>query len=243
MPFKNREEAGQRLAERLLAYKDNPDVVIIALPRGGVVLGRVIADALHAPLDIIVPRKIGAPENEEYAIGALTEDGEVVWNEAEKQRYGEEILAIIAKEERKEAQRRLATYRRGLPVRILKDKIIILVDDGVATGYTIRSAIKTIRKESPQKIIVALPGGPEDTITALRNEVDEVVVLEVPAYFAAVGQLYEEFPQITDEEVIGLLQRERGQAQICSAKLSQTRLDPARSLPRTAIRGRDDRKI
>lgn len=194
-----------RLAENLLAYKDNPDVVVIALPRGGVVLGRVIADALHAPLDIVVPRKIGAPDNEEYAIGALTEDGGVVWNEAEKERYGEEILAIIVKNERKEAQRRLAVYRNGLPPRILKDRIIILVDDGVATGYTIRSAIKTIRKESPQKIVAALPGGPKDTITALRNEVDDVVVLEIPSFFAAVGQLYQEFPQVEDAEVIRLL--------------------------------------
>lgn len=205
MPFKNRGEAGQRLADKLLAYKDNPDVVVIALPRGGVVLGRVIADALHAPLDIVVPRKIGAPDNEEYAIGALTEDGEVVWSEAEKERYGEESLAIIVKKERKEAQRRLSLYRKNLPPRIFKDKIIILVDDGVATGYTIRSAIKTIRNESPQKIAAALPGGPQDTITALRNEVDEVVVLKVPQFFSAVGQLYQEFSQISDEEVIGLL--------------------------------------
>lgn len=205
MPFKNREEAGMRLAEKLLAYKDNTDVVVVALPRGGVVLGRVIADALYAPLDIVVPRKIGAPDNEEYAIGALTEDGEVVWNEFEKQRYGEEILAIIVKKERKEARRRLATYRKGLPPRILKDRIVILVDDGVATGYTIRSAIKTIRKESPQKIVVALPGGPEDTVTTLRSEVDDVVALEIPSFFAAVGQLYQEFPQTTDDEVTTML--------------------------------------
>lgn len=205
MPFRNREEAGMRLAEKLLVYKDNPDVVVIALPRGGVVLGRVVADALRAPLDIVIPRKIGAPDNEEYAIGALTEDGGVVWNEAEKERYGEEILAIIVKKERKEAQRRLSLYRKNLPPRIFKDKVIILVDDGVATGHTIRSAIKTILKESPQKIVVALPGGPEDTIAALRNEVDEVVILEVPSFFAAVGQLYQEFPQVEDNEVIATL--------------------------------------
>ncbi|MEK7122659.1 MAG: phosphoribosyltransferase family protein, partial [Patescibacteria group bacterium] len=114
LPFKNREEAGRRLAEKLAVYKDNPDVVIIALPRGGVVLGRIIADALNAPLDIVVPRKIGAPDNEEYAIGALTEDGGVVWNEIEKERYGDEILKIIVRREQKEAQRRLQLYRKGM---------------------------------------------------------------------------------------------------------------------------------
>lgn len=205
MPFKNREEAGMRLAGKLLAYKDNPDVVVVALPRGGVVLGRIIADALHAPLDIVIPRKIGAPDNEEYAIGALTEDGEVVWNEAEKERYGEEVLAIIVKKEQKEAQRRLSLYRKNLPPRIFKDKIVVLVDDGIATGYTIRSAIKTIHKESPQKIVVALLGGPADTIELLKREIDELVILEIPPMFWAVGQLYEKFPQVEDGEVIGLL--------------------------------------
>ncbi|MBI4253087.1 phosphoribosyltransferase [Candidatus Uhrbacteria bacterium] len=205
MPFKNREEAGMRLAEKLLAYKDNPYVTVIALPRGGVVLGRKIADALHAPLDIVVPRKLGAPDNEEYAIGALTEDGGVVWNELEKKRYGDEILAIIVKRERKEALRRLSIYRKGLPSRVLKNKIVVLVDDGVATGYTIRSAIKTIEIEQPEKIIAALPGGPEDTISLLKKEVDEVIVLEIPQFFAAVGQLYEDFPQVTDSQVIALL--------------------------------------
>lgn len=205
MPFKNRKEAGRGLAERLASYKDNPDVVVIALPRGGVVLGRVIANALNAPLDIVVPRKIGAPDNEEYAIGALTEDGKAVWNEAEKERYGDEILEILVKRERKESQRRLALYRKGLPLRMLNNKIVILVDDGVATGYTIRSAIQTIKDEQPQKIIVALPGGPSDTLDLLKKEVDELVILEVPPMFRAVGQLYQEFPQTSDEEVVALL--------------------------------------
>lgn len=206
MAFKNRTAAGEQLAGKLLVYRDNPNVTIIALPRGGVVLGRVIADALHAPLDIVVPRKIGAPDNEEYAIGALTEGGEVVWNEAEKERYPERILNEIAEKERAEAQRRLETYRKGLPPRIIKDKIVILVDDGVATGYTIRSAINTIKKQSPKKLVIALPGGPVDTLELLKKDVNELVVLETPAAFWAVGQLYEEFPQVNDEEVIHLLQ-------------------------------------
>lgn len=205
MPFKNREDAGRQLADKLASYKDTPDVVIIALPRGGVVLGRVIADALHAPLDIVVPRKIGAPDNEEYAIGALAEGGEVVWNKMEKERYGDEILDILVKRERKESQRRFITYRKGLPPRVLNNKIVILVDDGIATGLTMRAAIHTIRTEHPKKIIIALPGGPKDTVDMLRGEADELIVLEIPPFFSAVGQLYEEFPQTTDEEVIRLL--------------------------------------
>lgn len=205
MPFKNRQEAGEKLAEQLLVYVDNTDVIVIALPRGGVVLGREVANALNVPLDIVVPRKIGAPDNEEHAIGALTEDGEVVWIEQEKERYGEEILTAIVKRERKESQRRLMTYRKGLPSRVLKNKIVILVDDGVATGYTIRSAIKTIKAEQPQKIIVAIPGGPADTLTLLKKEVDELIVLEIPETFWAVGQLYEDFPQVDDGEVIKLI--------------------------------------
>lgn len=205
MKFKNREDAGRRLAEKLLAYKDNSNVVVVALPRGGVVLGRVIADTLHTHLDIVVPRKICAPDNEEYAIGALTESGEVVWNEAEKERYSSDALNRIVEQERAEAQRRLTAYRKDIPPRILKNRIVILVDDGVATGYTIRSAIKTIKAEHPQKIIIALAGGPADTIKALKGEVGEIVVIALPLIFWAVGQLYEEFPQVSDDEVVKLL--------------------------------------
>lgn len=209
MPFKNREDAGEKLAEKLGEYKDREDVIIIALPRGGVVPGRVIADALHAPLDIVVPRKIGAPENDEYAIGAITESGDVVWNEAEKERYGEEIFSIIMKREQKEARRRLDVYRKGLPTRAMKDKMVILVDDGVATGLTMRAAIKTVRAEHPAKIIVAVAGGPPDTIDMLRGETDELVALEIPSFFSAVGQLYEDFPQVQDGEVIAPLKPTR----------------------------------
>ncbi len=205
MPFKNREDAGKQLAEKLIEYKDRENVIVISLPRGGVVLGRVIADALRAPLDIVVPRKIGAPENDEYAIGAITESGDAVWNESEKERYGEEILSIIMKKEQKEARRRLDVYRKGLPPRVMKEKKVILVDDGIATGLTMRAAIQTVKAEHPQKIIVAIAGGPQDTIDVLRREVDELVALEIPPFFSAVGQLYEDFPQVEDNQVVALL--------------------------------------
>jgi len=208
MPFKDRREAGEKLAEKLEQYKNNPGVIVIALPRGGVVLGRVIADALHSPLDIVVPRKIGAPDNDEYAIGAIAESGDAVWNEQEKSLYGEEILFIIMKREQKESRRRLAVYRKGLPPRRLFDKIVIVVDDGVATGLTMRAAINTIRAEKPKKLIIAVPGGPADTLDALKKECASLVVLDIPSFFSAVAQLYEKFPQIEDSEVIKLLSRQ-----------------------------------
>lgn len=208
MLFKNREDAGEKLAEKLIEHKDREDVLVIALPRGGVVLGRVIADALHAPLDIVVPRKIGSPENDEYAIGAITESGDAVWNEAEKERYGEEILSIIMKKEQKEARRRLEVYRIGLPPRVMNNKTILLVDDGIATGLTMRAAIQTVKAERPKKIIVTVAGGPQDTINMLRGEIDELITLEIPPFFSAVGQLYEDFPQVEDDEVISLLSKQ-----------------------------------
>ncbi len=209
MLFKDREDAGKQLAEKLDEYRGREDTLVIAIPRGGVVLGRVIADVLGAPLDIVVPRKIGAPDNEEYAIGAIAESGMGVWNEAEKERYGEEILSVITKREQKEARRRLDTYRKGLSERIMKNKTIILVDDGVATGLTLRAAIQTIRSEQPKKIIIALPGGPQDTIDALRHDGDDLIALTVPKFFSAVGQLYQDFPQVEDDTVVALLNPNR----------------------------------
>lgn len=205
MIFKDREDAARHLAKKLSACTNNSDVIVIALPRGGVVLGRIIADELHAPLDIIVPRKIGAPDNEEYAIGALTEQGHVTWNEEEKKRYAKKDLDIIVAKEIQEAKRRLIVYRKNLPPRNLKDKIVILVDDGVATGYTIRAALQTARAEQPKKIIIAITGGPNDTIELLKHEADNVVFLTIPALFLAVGNLYHVFPQVEDDIVIRLL--------------------------------------
>lgn len=204
MIFNDRKEAGKELAKSLMKYNGKKDVVIVALPRGGVVTGREIADALEAPLDLVIPRKIGAPFDEEYAIGALTETGEIIWNEEERARFDQKTLDQIINKELKEANRRMSVYRQGMPPRNLKGKEVILVDDGVATGHTMRAAIKTVRAEKPKRIIVAVPGGPADSIEQLRTEVDEVVILTTD-FIGAVGSLYKKFPQVQDAEVIKLM--------------------------------------
>ncbi len=205
MMFKDREEAGRKLADALVRYKDAKNAVAVALPRGGVVLGRVVADALNIPLDLIVPRKIGAQYNEEYAIGAITETGEAVWNEAEKAQAEPDYLAEVMRKERKEAERRLDVYRAGLPARDLKDKTVIIVDDGVATGLTMLAAIKTARTGHPRKVVAAVPVCPPDSLKRLKAAADETVVLDSPAFFFAVGGSYDAFPQVSDDQVIALM--------------------------------------
>ena len=202
--FQDRRQAGEELAKVLEEYKGRADVIVIALPRGGVVLGRIIADALGAPLDIVVPRKIGAPGNEEYAIGAITETGEAVWNEAERARVAGDYAERVVAEEQAEAKRRLDVYRKDMPARDVKGKIVILVDDGAATGYTMRAAIQTMRKEGARKIVAAVPVAPKDTAEELKAEADEVVVLDTPRMFWAIGAHYDTFNQVNDDTVISL---------------------------------------
>ncbi|MCH8049697.1 phosphoribosyltransferase [Patescibacteria group bacterium] len=204
--FKDRADAGKQLAEALKdEFKDAKDTIVLALPRGGVALGYEISKALNLPLDIIVPRKIGAEFNPEYAIGAITETGEAVWNETERKAAKPEYIKKIVAEEKAEAARRLKTYRGDRPSRNIENKTVILVDDGVATGLTMRAAIKTARAEKPKKIAVAVPHGAQDSLKKLREEVDELMVLDEPMFYGAVGAFYENFPQNTDEEVIKLL--------------------------------------
>lgn len=202
--FKNRQEAGKKLAEALKAYKNAQSTVVLALPRGGVVVGFEVAWALGLPLDIVVPRKIGAPGNPEYAIGAITETGDAIMNAQEVQHVEEEWLRRTMEEEKKEAQRRLTTYRAGPPPN-LEGKTVIVVDDGIATGYTMAAAVASVKSRKPAKVIVAVPHGAQDSIEQLRREVDEVVVLEIPEVYFAVGAQYEAFAQTTDKEVIALL--------------------------------------
>lgn len=202
--FKNRQEAGQQLALALQKYKDAKDTIVFALPRGGVAVGFEVARTLNLPLDIVVPRKIGAPGNPEYAIGAITETGEAILNEGEVKNVDPAWLTRAMEEEKKEAMRRLATYRLGSPTELI-GKTVILVDDGIATGYTMRAAAASIKARQATKIIVAVPNGAADSIARLRQEVDEVVCLEIPMVYYAVGAHYEEFPQTSDEEVIKLL--------------------------------------
>jgi predicted phosphoribosyltransferase len=202
--FLDRVDAGKRLADRLLRYKGEP-VVVYALPRGGVVLGVEVARVLEAPLDLIIVRKIGHPSQPEYAIGAVAEDGYVVTNPDEAAALGEEWLALAAAAELREAQRRRKLFLKDRSTIQVKDKIAIIVDDGLATGLTMSAAIHEIRGRGPQKIIVAVPVAAAETLERLRPEADEFVVLQVPDWFGAVGAFYRHFNQISDDEVVALM--------------------------------------
>ncbi|MFA5413098.1 MAG: phosphoribosyltransferase [Patescibacteria group bacterium] len=207
MIFKNRVDAGQKLAETLGKFKDAKDTIILALPRGGVVVGYEVAKKLNLPLDIVVPRKIGAPGNPEFAIGAVGETGEGIFEEMVIGAYGitESYLQNEIKKEKAEAERRLKLYRGARPPLDLKNKTVILVDDGLATGLTMRAAIKTAKKFGAKKIIVSIPVTSPEAAELVKKEVDEIIYLEAPAFFGAVGSFYEEFGQTTDDEVIDLL--------------------------------------
>ena len=205
MIFKDRVDAGQQLAQRLTSYSGNKEVLLYALPRGGVVVGAEVAKTIGLPLDVIVTRKIGAPENEEYAIGAMAETGEVIWNEAERFAHDQKVLQKIIDKEKKEATRRIASYRNNRPLPEMKGKTVIIIDDGVATGLTIRAAIAAARHQHAAKIILAVPHGAAETLSELRHEADEVIAIDEPEMYGSVGQYYEVFPQTSDQEVIELL--------------------------------------
>ncbi|MBS1263687.1 MAG: Amidophosphoribosyltransferase [Methanonatronarchaeales archaeon] len=209
--FQDRRDAGRQLADEL-ADRDYADPVVIAIPRGGVPLGVEVADALNAPLDLVVPRKIGAPNNPEYAIGAVTEDGSVVLNEAAVRRTGatEEYIERAGEEERREIERRLKEYRGDRKPVPIEGKTAIVVDDGVATGTTLKAAVKSIRSRNPARIVIAVPVGAKSSIAEFEELADYVVCLEVPRFFRAVGQHYQSFPQTSDEEVRRLMKGHRG---------------------------------
>lgn len=202
--FKDRQEAGRKLALILEDFK-NQDAIVLALPRGGVVVGAEVARALNLPLDIVVTRKIGSPESEEYAIGAIDINGDGVWNEAELGDVNKEWLDKEIEKEKQEAQRRWNSYRSQRGELDLKNKIAILVDDGIATGLTMRAAIRYAKKISAQKVVVATPMASQKVIDEIKEEANEVRVLETPSFFWAIGQFYENFPQVEDEEVINIL--------------------------------------
>jgi predicted phosphoribosyltransferase len=206
MRFRDMTDAGQRLAERLLAYRGQEGVVL-ALPRGGVVLGAEIARALDMPLDLVIPRKIGHPLSPEYGIAAVTESGEIVTNPWEVSQVDPQWFQNAVARERAEAARRRRRYlgdRAPLP---LAGEIAILVDDGIATGLTMEAAIRDVKRQRPARLVVAVPVAPADTAERLRAQVDDFVALLVPEfYLGAVGAYYDHFPQVSDEEVIALLE-------------------------------------
>jgi len=204
--FKDRSDAGRQLAEKLAPYRGK-EAVVLALPRGGVVIGYEIARALSLPLDIIAVRKVGAPDNPEYAIGAVGADGTAILNDAEAAMIDKAWLAGEIAAQKKEARRRGRVYRAGRKPLGIAGKTAIIVDDGIATGLTMRVAVRSAKAEKAEKVVVAVPVAPPESVHALSEEgADEVVVLEPPEEFlGAVGAHYIRFEQIEDDEVIRLM--------------------------------------
>jgi len=209
MIYKDRKDAGLQLASRLTEYKDREDVLVLALPRGGVVIGYEVAKALNCLLDIIIIRKIGFPGQTELAIGAVSETGAVVLNEDIISTYtvSKEYIEEEISRQKKEISRRITLYRSGKGIPPLDGKIIILVDDGVATGATIKAAISTLKKEKIVRLVAALPVSSKDAEEEIKKTVDEWVCPETPVDFAAVGNYYQDFTQVSDEEVVELLKQ------------------------------------
>jgi putative phosphoribosyl transferase len=205
--FKDRSDAAKKLASLLSSYKNSEDTIILALPRGGVVIGKALSEMLKLPLDIIVPRKIEAPSNPELAIGAIAKN-EVILNKEliEELNISESFITKTIEEETIEANRRENTYRKNKPTLLLKGKTILLVDDGIATGSTMLVSIKALKKMSVKNIIVIAPVAPKDTIEKINSLVEKVIIPHQPANFMGISQFYDSFEQISDEQVISLLE-------------------------------------
>ena len=207
--LKDRVEAGKRLASAVKSV--GKDAIILGVPRGGVVVGFEVAQALCVPLDIIVTKKIGAPENAELAVGAVAEDGTYILDEdILRQIYvPKEYIAEEVERQKQEIQRRLIRYRGDVPYPTLKNREVVVIDDGVATGSTLKAALRLLRGKGAKTVVVAVPVGPPETIRELRKLADRVVVLFTPEPFYAIGQFYVDFSQTSDKEVIELLRRNR----------------------------------
>jgi putative phosphoribosyl transferase len=209
LPFRDRTEAGRVLASCLAAYAGRPDVVVLALPRGGVPVAYEVARALRAPLDVFLVRKLGVPGREELAMGAIASGGVCVLNADVLRMLSipPRVVDAVAARERRELARREQAYRDGRPPPEVRDRTVVLVDDGLATGSTMRAAITALRQEQPRRSVVAVPVASPDTCRELRREVDELVCAETPEPFFGVGWWYQNFRQTTDEEVHDLLSK------------------------------------
>jgi putative phosphoribosyl transferase len=207
--FNDRSDAGIQLASRLKEYKDKKGVLVLALPRGGVITGYEIARHLNAPLDIVIVRKIGFPGQPELAIGAVSETGTVVLNDYIISGYGvsKEYIETEVSRQKEEITRRVKLYRKGKWLSGLEGKTVILVDDGIATGATMKVAIATLREEKLNKLVVALPVAPSSVAEEIEKMVDEFICIETPIDFMAVGSYYYDFTQVSDKEVVELLRR------------------------------------
>ena len=205
--FANRTEAGRLLAEKLVKYAARDDVIVLGLPRGGVPVAFEVAQRLGAPLDVFIVRKLGVPGFEELAAGAIASGGVRVLNEDVMRAipYANEAIEAVTRTETAELERREHEYRDGRPAPELRDRVVILVDDGLATGATMCAAVKALRQSGAVKIVVAVPVGPPDTCHEIEEEADETICLSTPAFFQAVGQYYEDFSQTSDDDVRELL--------------------------------------
>lgn len=207
--FLDRKDAGHKLSEKLSAYRKQKNVEVFGLARGGVIVAAEVAKTLTLPLGVIVVRKIGAPLNEELALGAITESGDGIFNEDLIRMLGvsKEFLQREIQKQKRLAEERLALYHGQVPEYAVKDKTIILVDDGIATGASMRVAIVAMKKQGAKKIIVAVPVAAPDAIVKIKNEVDDVICLYAPAHLGAVGAFYENFGPTLDEDIIQLFKK------------------------------------
>jgi putative phosphoribosyl transferase len=209
--FRDRQDAGVQLAAKLAQYAGLPDVVVLGLPRGGVPVAYEVARALRAPLDIFVVRKLGTPDHRELAMGAIASGGVRVLNRAviEELRISRATVDAVAEREQREMERQERAYRGDLPLPDFSGRTVIVVDDGLATGSTMRAAVRALRQYRPARIVVAVPVAAADTFQILAREADEVACVNVPESFHAVSAWYEEFSQTSDDEVRRLLEASR----------------------------------
>lgn len=209
--FSNRAEAGRQLAARLERYAGRPDVIVLALPRGGLPVAAEVAWALQAPLDVVIVRKLGLPDNPELAMGAIASGGRRVLNGPVIKASGvpPEVIERVIVDEERELMRREQAYRHGRPAAEVRNRTVILVDDGIATGSTVRAAVAALRDAGAGRIIVATPVAARESYLELRPVVDELIVVHAPRGFASVGEFYTDFTQTNDAEVGGLLEAAR----------------------------------
>jgi predicted phosphoribosyltransferase len=207
--FLDRVDAGRRLAAALSHYANKPDLLILALPRGGVPVAYEVARELRAPLDVFLVRKLGFPGHPELAMGAIATGGVRILDEYLIETYGvpEDAIEYVTEMEQRELERREKLYRDGRPAPVVRDHTVILIDDGLATGSTMRAAVEALRQEGARKIVVAVPIAPVDTCEAMRKEVDEIVCAVTPEPFRAVGIWYADFSETSDDEVREILAR------------------------------------
>lgn len=214
--FRDRRHAGQVLARKLQAYRDRPGLLVLGLPRGGMAVAFEVAQALHSPLDVFVVRKLGLPGHEEYAMGAIASGGVQVMNPQVAMSASDPAVTAVVEREQQELQRRERLYRGDRPAPVLAGRVVIVVDDGLATGSTMRAAVRAIRLQQPQHLCVAVPVGTRETCEQLRADADEVICAAMPTPFRAVGQCYDDFPQASDDEVCALLAAARREGELAS---------------------------